>query len=237
MRRAPSAKPARKHGRESSSTVCWESSRSAASARSTSFSVPDSHASHRRHCARPAREAWKSINSPAIPFPGTTSHFHQLAGRWAPGAEAALGRPAPQLATRAKMRAGRDRGDTIAAPPGAEARGRRMTQIGCLALALSRILVAATTPRRSFPLPFLPTAQSPTDSPVAALDCKTAAPSAPRSDRSAPVQITPGLVRVPIYPTNFDYSQDYVSGSRKQGEPVDHRLMPSPGFNLEAPFR
>jgi hypothetical protein len=109
-----------------------------------------------------------------------------------------------------------------------------MTQIGRLALALSRILVAATTPRRSFPLPLLPTAQSPTDSPVAALDCETAAPSAPQSDD---LQITPGLVRVPIYPTNFDYSQDYVSGSRKQGEPVDHRLMPSPGFNLEAPFR
>jgi hypothetical protein len=107
-------------------------------------------------------------------------------------------------------------------------------RVSRLMLALPLVLAAAVAPQGPLPVPPIPPIHPPTDGPAPIPDRNVAAPSAPLSDGP---KITPQFVRVPTYPTNFDYSQGYVSGSRQQEEPADRRLMPSPGFNIELPFK
>jgi hypothetical protein len=104
-----------------------------------------------------------------------------------------------------------------------------MTQIGRLALALSRILVAADTPRRSFPLPLLPPAQS-----TAPWWPLTANPQ--RRQRRGRMIYKSRRNLYGCRSIRQTSIQGYVSGQHQQEKPDDHRLMPSPGFNLEVPF-
>lgn len=109
-----------------------------------------------------------------------------------------------------------------------------MKRIGRLALALPLVLGAAPVHRLPLPLPPIPPAHPPTDGPAPTPDRDATPASAPRSEGP---RIMPRLVRVPSYQKDFDRSEGYIGGSRQQEDPSDRRLMPSPGFNLEIPFK
>jgi len=103
-----------------------------------------------------------------------------------------------------------------------------------MALALPLVLTAAPVPRGPLPLPPIPPAHPPTDGPAPTPDRDTNSPSPPQSEGP---KIVPRLVRVPTYQNDFDRSEGYVGGSRLQEDPTDRRLTPSPGFNLQIPFK
>ena len=106
---------------------------------------------------------------------------------------------------------------------------------GCfLLLTLTSVAAAAPPPHGSLPLPPIPPAHQPTDAPAPTPDRDAVAPATPPSDRP---RLTPRFVQVPTWQRNFDPSQGYTSGSRLQEDPSDRRLMPSPGIELQVPFR
>lgn len=110
-----------------------------------------------------------------------------------------------------------------------------MNRIGHLVLALPLILAAAPTHPGPLPLPPIPPAQPPTDGPAPIPDRDATPPSAPALEGP---RIVPQLVRVPTYQSDFDRSEGYTHGSRMQEDPAeDRRLTPSPGFNLQIPFK
>jgi hypothetical protein len=105
---------------------------------------------------------------------------------------------------------------------------------GWLALAVPFILAAAPAPGGSLPLPPIPPAHPPNEGPAPTPDRDAAAPLPPSSDGPT---IAPRFLRVPSYQHNFDQSQGYVSGSRREEDPSDRRLLPAPGFNLRVPLK
>jgi hypothetical protein len=110
-----------------------------------------------------------------------------------------------------------------------------------LALLSFSLLVAAAAPKGSHPAPYaaplplppIPPAQPPTDGPAPLPNREAAAPVPVPTDG---LTITPRIVRAPNY-TEFDQSQGYVAGSRRDEDTSDRRLIPSPGFNLKMPFK
>jgi hypothetical protein len=107
----------------------------------------------------------------------------------------------------------------------------RISQLG---LALPLILAAAPMHRGALPIPPIPPDRSPTDGPAPIPDRDAAPPSTPPSEGT---RIVPRLVRVPTYANEFDQSEGYINGSRLQQHPSDRRIAPSPGFNLQIPFK
>ncbi len=109
-----------------------------------------------------------------------------------------------------------------------------MKRIGRLVLALPLILAAAPAYRELFPLPPVPPAEPATDGPAPVPDRDAVSPSAPSSEGP---RLVPRLVRVPTYGNDFDRSEGYITGSHLREDPSDRRLAPSPGFNLQIPFK
>ncbi len=109
-----------------------------------------------------------------------------------------------------------------------------MKRIGRLALALPLVLAAAPVHRGPLPLPPIPPAHPPTDGPAPTPNRDATPASAPPSEGP---RIMPWLVRVPSYQNDFDRSEGFIGGSRLQEDPLDRRLTPSPGFNLQIPFK
>ena len=110
-----------------------------------------------------------------------------------------------------------------------------------LGLVVLPILAGAASPNAPrpaphtapLPVPPIPPAQPPTDGPAPVPNRDAAAPTVPQSDD---VKVTPRIVRAPSY-TEFDQSQGYVSGSRRDEDINDRRLLPSPASNLQVPFK
>jgi hypothetical protein len=65
-------------------------------------------------------------------------------------------------------------------------------------------------------------------------DRDASAPAPPSSDDPS---LTARFVRLPTYQDDFDQSQGYTTGSRRQEDASDRRLMPSPGIHLQVPFK
>jgi hypothetical protein len=110
-----------------------------------------------------------------------------------------------------------------------------MNAISRLVLVLPLILAAAPKHVRPLPVPPIPPAHRPTDGPAPTPDRDAAAPSAPSSDGP---KLTPRIVQVPTYQNTFDRSEGYITGSRATEDfAADRRLMPSPGFYFQVPFK
>jgi len=108
-------------------------------------------------------------------------------------------------------------------------------RISHMMLVLPLILAAAPLHSRPLPVPPIPPANRPTDGPAPTPNPYAAAPFVPETDGP---KFTPRLLRAPTFHNGFDPSQGYVSGSRWQDDPMeDRRLMPSPGFNFQIPFK
>jgi hypothetical protein len=88
---------------------------------------------------------------------------------------------------------------------------------------------------RPRPVPPIPPAHLPTDGAAPTPNQDAAAPPVPEFDGP---KFTPTILRAPTFHNGFDPSQGYVNGSRWQDDPSENRrMMPSPGFNLEIPFK
>jgi len=115
-----------------------------------------------------------------------------------------------------------------------DTRAVRVKRLILLALALSLTLAAAPVHESPLPIPPIPPDERPTDGPAPIPDRDAALPSEPAPETT---RIVPRLVRVPTYATDFDRSEGYISGSHHQLDPSDRRATPSPGFDLQIPFR
>ncbi len=108
--------------------------------------------------------------------------------------------------------------------------GGRMTRIGLVVLTV--LLAAASPPHR--PLPLMPPPPLPTDGQGPTPDRDASAPAAPSTDDP---RLTAQFVQVSTYRDTFDQSLGCTTGSRRQEDSSDRRLMPSPGVRLLVPFK
>ncbi len=110
-----------------------------------------------------------------------------------------------------------------------------MKRISHMVLVLPLILAAAPLHSRPLPVPPIPPAHPPTDGPAPIPNQNAAAPLVPESDGP---KFTATILRAPTFHNSYDPSQGYAEGSRWQDDPAeDRRLTPSPGFNLQIPFK
>jgi hypothetical protein len=119
-----------------------------------------------------------------------------------------------------------------------------MKRISRLVLVMPLIVAAAPTHRGALsvphqrgplPVPPIPPAHRPTDGAAPTPNVDVAAPPVQTSDG---LTITPTIVRAPTFHNSYDPSLGYADGSRWQDDPsAERRLTPSPGFNVQIPFK